>query len=169
MEIKDEILWRHYEDHEGTTSHLPRFHAAFGKKFCKTFTLEAWEDISVKKRHWDVSKRFYWPGYFKYVQNWCNTCSVCATRKTPPAKGKAPLKSVQASYLMQIVATDIMGPLPESAAGNSYVLVASDYFNRWVEVYAIPNQEALTVARKLVDEMFCRFSPPDQLHSDQGR
>lgn len=28
---------------------------------------------------------------------------------------------------------------------------------------------SLTVARKLVDEVFCRFSPPEQLHSDQGR
>ena len=30
-------------------------------------------------------------------------------------------------------------------------------------------QEAETVARKIVDEMFCRFYPPEQLHSDQGR
>lgn len=58
------------------------------------------------------------------------------------------------------------GPLPESSAGNSYILVAGDYFNKWVEAYAIPNQEAATVARKLVDQMFCRFSPPEQLHSD---
>ena len=35
-------------------------------------------------------------------------------------------------------------------------------------LYGIPNQEAMTVARKLVDEMFCRFSPPEQLHSDRG-
>ena len=53
---------------------------------------------------------------------------------------------------MQIVATDIMGPLPESESGNQYVLVASDYFTRWVEVYAIPNQEAVIVAKKLVDD-----------------
>ena len=33
----------------------------------------------------------------------------------------------------------------------------------------MPNQEATTVAKKLVDEVFCRFSPPEQLHSDQGR
>ena len=26
--------------------------------------------------------------------------------------------------------------------------------------YGIPNQEALTVTSKLVDDMFCRFSPP---------
>ena len=38
-----------------------------------------------------------------------------------------------------------------------------------MEAYAIPNQEAVTVARKLVDQMFCRFSPPEQLHSDQGK
>ena len=32
-----------------------------------------------------------------------------------------------------------------------------------------PNQEAETVAKKLVDEFICRFSIPKQLHSDQGR
>ena len=37
------------------------------------------------------------------------------------------------------------------------------------EAYAIRNQEALTVAKVLVNEMFCHFFPPEQLHSDQGR
>ncbi len=62
-----------------------------------------------------------------------------------------------------------MGPLPESAAGNKYILVTGDYFTRWMEAYPIPNQEAITVATKLVNELFCRFSIPEQLHSDQGR
>jgi len=38
-----------------------------------------------------------------------------------------------------------------------------------MEAYAIPNQEAITVARKLVDQLLCRFSPPEQLHSDQRK
>jgi len=38
-----------------------------------------------------------------------------------------------------------------------------------MEVYAIPNQKAIIVAQKLVDQLFCRFSPPEQLHSDQGK
>jgi transposase InsO family protein len=70
---------------------------------------------------------------------------------------------------MQLVAMDIVGPFPESPSRNTYVLVVADYFTRWTEAYPILNQEAITVARKLVDEFFFRFSPPEQLHSDQGR
>ena len=69
---------------------------------------------------------------------------------------------------MQTMAMDIMGPFPETKQGSCYVLVISDCFTRWVEVYGIPNQEATTVACKLVDEMFCRFGIPEQLHSDMG-
>ena len=57
---------------------------------------------------------------------------------------------------MQVVAVDIMGPLIESSSGNSYILVAGDYFTKWMEAYP-------------VDELFCRFGVPEQLHSDQGR
>lgn len=34
---------------------------------------------------------------------------------------------------------------------------------------SIPDQEATTVAKKLVDQFFCRFSPPEQLHSNQRK
>ena len=34
---------------------------------------------------------------------------------------------------MQAVAVDIMGPLPTTSDGNRYVLVAGDYFTKWVE------------------------------------
>ena len=67
------------------------------------------------------------------------------------------------------MAVDILGPLPESETGNSYIMVVGDYFTRWMEAFAIPNQEATTVAEKLVEEVFMRFSIPEQLHSDQGR
>ena len=74
-----------------------------------------------------------------------------------------------AGYPMQIIATDLVGPLPESDNGNQYILVVADYFTRWVEAFPLPNQEASTVATKLVEDIFLRFSVPEQLHSDQGR
>ena len=116
-----------------------------------------------------AKERFYWPGMQRDVQDLCKTCDACATRKKAPRRNHAPLVTIKAGYPMQVVAVDILGPLPESESGNSFVLVAGDYFTKWMEAYPIHNQEAETVARKLVDEMFCRFSPPEQLHSDQGR
>ena len=38
-------------------------------------------------------------------------------------------------YPIQVVAVDLMGPLPETADGNKYALVAVDYFTRWTEAY----------------------------------
>ena len=116
-----------------------------------------------------LKERFYWPGQYNDVRDWCSTCAVCASHKTPTPKPRSPLQSVKAGFPMQLVAVDILGPLPESEAGNKYILVTGDYFTRWMEAYPIPNQEATTVATKLINELFCRFSIPEQLHSDQGR
>ena len=116
-----------------------------------------------------LKERYYWPGHHNDVTRWCRNWGTCATRKTPAPKAKAPLKSIMTGHPMQLVAMDIMGPLPESPTGNTHVLVVADYFTRWTEAYAIPNQEAITVAQKPVNEFFFRFSPPEQLYSDQGR
>ena len=116
-----------------------------------------------------LKERFYWPGHYADVQNWCQTCSQCATRKNPPQRHHASLGTVAAGYPTQIMAVDLVGPLVESEKGNSYIMVVGDYFSRWMEAFPIPNQEATTVAEKLVEEIFLRFSVPEQLHSDQGR
>ena len=125
--------------------------------------------LGVDKTIGRLRERFYWPAHFNDMQEWCHNCGVCQTRKSPAPKARAPLKSIVTGYSLQLVATDIVGPMPESAGGNRYILVVSDYFTRYVEAYPIPDQEATTVAHRLVDEFFLRFSPPEQLHSDQRR
>ena len=100
--------------------------------------------------------------------NGCNTYSTCASRETTGMKHCVALQTIKTGYSMQVVAVLILGPLPESDNGKRYILVARDYFTKWFEAYAIPNQEAKTVVEKLANELFCRLSPPKQLHSDQG-
>ena len=63
---------------------------------------------------------------------------------------------------------DICGPYPVSNRGNRYILVITDHFTKWVEAYAIPNQEAVTVA--FCFETFINtFGYPDIILTDQGR
>ena len=58
---------------------------------------------------------------------------------------------------MKKVAVDTLGPLTRSHDGNEYVLVVDDYFTKWMEPYLIKDQQAETVAKKLVQEFECRF------------
>ena len=62
-----------------------------------------------------------------------------------------------------------LGPLPQSERGSKYILVIGDYFNKWLEAFAIPNMEAVTVAEAFVFQFVSRFGVPDFLHTDQGR
>jgi transposase InsO family protein len=53
-------------------------------------------------------------------------------------------------------------------AGNRYLLVVGDYFSKWSEAIAIRDQEAITVANKLVDIIISILDVPMEIHSDQG-
>ena len=63
---------------------------------------------------------------------------------------------------------DILGLLLLNPRGNKFILVVTDYFTKWTESYPILNQEASTVAEKLVGECICRFGVPREIHSDPG-
>ena len=125
--------------------------------------------FGVKKTLQRLRQRFYWLGMRRDVEEWCRTCDVCAAKKGPPTRTRAPLQIYNVGAPMERIAIDIAGPLPVTSAGNKYILVAMDYFTKWPEAYPIPSQDAVTVANVLVTSFFSRFGVPNELHSDQGR
>ena len=125
--------------------------------------------FGTKKTLQRLRQRFYWVGMRHDVNEWCRTCEVCCAKKGPKSAKRAPLQIYRIGAPMERVAIDIAGPLPTTVTGNRYILVAMDYFTKWPEAFAIPNQEARTVATVLVNEFFTRFGMPNELHSDQGR
>ena len=110
-----------------------------------------------------VKQKFYWPGHYNDVCNWCRTCGSCAASKTPTTRNRARLKPIVVGYSLQIVATDIVGPLPESDVGNKYILVVGDYFT-----HCLSNAQPRSY-NSSPDRYLCRFGIPKQLHSDQGK
>ena len=69
---------------------------------------------------------------------------------------------------MDLVAIDILSGLPATADGCKYLLVATDYFTKWLEAISLCNAEAPTCMRPLYSAFFSRFRLPRQLHSDKG-
>ena len=125
--------------------------------------------LGVAKTMERVKQRFYWHKCSQDVRDWCRKCDLCASRRRPQQKLRAPMRTYNIGAPMERVALDILGPLPISTMGNKYILVIGDYFSKWTEGYAIADQESPTVARVVVEEFVARFSVPRQIHSDQGR
>lgn len=166
--IQDGTLLRHFDDNSGKTKWLQLIlPSELRQEVMKEIHSGVISGhLGEQKMLNQLQERFYWPLMAEDVKLWCQTCPECATKKSPIPNSRAPMQTIHAGYPMQVVAVDITGPLPESEAGNRYILVVGDYFTK---AYAIPDQEARTVAMKLVDEFYCRFAPPEQLHSDQGK
>jgi hypothetical protein len=110
----------------------------------------------------------FWPGMKREILLWCTNCETCCACKGPGQKGRAPLGMTTSGTPWQRVAVDVMGPLPTTARGNRYVLVAQDYFTKWPEAFPMAEQSSSTVARLLVEDVFARYGCPVELHTDQG-
>ena len=121
------------------------------------------------ERVWERARALcYWPSMLKDIRQWCEQCVSCQTRKSPVPKHFAPMGGLQSVRPFQRVATDIL-ELPVTSKGNRYVLVAEDYFSKFVNLYALPNQTAQSVAQCLFEDYVLVHGIPETLHSDQGR
>jgi hypothetical protein len=66
------------------------------------------------------------------------------------------------------VHADLFGPLKTSDKGKKFILCITDAFTKYVELVALPNKEAATVAEAIFDKWICRFGTPLDLVTDQG-
>ena len=125
--------------------------------------------LGITKTIEKIKQRFYWIGCRDSIAEWISNCVECMAAKGPKAKSRGRLQQYNVGSPFERVAMDVAGPFPTSTAGNKYLLVVMDYFSKWPEVYALPNQEAKTVAEAFVENWITRFGVPVELHSDQGR
>lgn len=61
------------------------------------------------------------------------------------------------------------GPFkPPSSQGNKYIKVVTDYFSKYVEVKALPDQTAVTTADAFLDMVIRQHGTPKTIVSDGG-
>ncbi|XP_059636672.1 uncharacterized protein LOC132278798 [Cornus florida] len=63
---------------------------------------------------------------------------------------------------------DVVGPLPTARSQNKYVLLATDYFTKWVEAEPYPSVTQTQVRRFIWNNIICRFGIPRSIVMDNG-
>ena len=104
----------------------------------------------------------------KDAAEYVHTCEQCQKH--------APLIHQPAGYLNPISSPwpfaqwglDILGPFPRATGNRQFVLVAVDYFTKWVEAKALANIRDVDVKKFVWKNIVTRFGVPDSLISDNG-
>ena len=63
---------------------------------------------------------------------------------------------------------DIIGPFPRALGNKRYVVVAIDYFTKWVEAEALANIKVMDVKKFVWKSIIMRFGVPRILISNNG-
>ncbi|CAG2212114.1 unnamed protein product [Mytilus edulis] len=171
LELQDDLVFRHFYDNERKVVKLQAIIPLSERKQVLHYCHDAKYSghLGMRKTLEKIRQSYYWPGLQADVRAYVAGCDKCAMRKTPTKKKRAPMAIVETSSPMERLATDILGELPETENGNRYILVVSDYYTKWTESFPMPNMEASTVVKIIVEEVIARFGVPSWIHSDQGR
>ncbi|XP_026430549.1 uncharacterized protein LOC113327588 [Papaver somniferum] len=64
---------------------------------------------------------------------------------------------------------DVLGKLDPSASnGHEYIIVAIDYFTKWVETISVKNPTRNQTVKFLTNNIICRYRLPNEIISDNG-
>ena len=110
----------------------------------------------------------YWPYMERDLRIYSRSCAACQSRRSPVPQNKAPLKPVTSTRPFHRVAADL-ALMPLSSKGNQHLLVVTDYYTKYINLYALPDKRAETVAQHLFDNYISQHGVPEILHSDQGK
>ena len=114
-----------------------------------------------------IRRQYWWNGLQSDVHKFCRSCLVCTSRRGPGRPLHPPLAPIPVGGPFHRVGVDVL-QLPLTRNGNQYVVCFVDYLTKWVEAFAMPDQQAETIAWLFVDNVVCRHGVLEELLSDRG-
>jgi hypothetical protein len=111
---------------------------------------------------------FYWPkaasDAAKLVQK-CENCQRCTRDQKQPS---SLTQLIQPSWPLQRWGLDLLGPLPPAQGNLKYVVVAVEYFCKWIEAKPLATITSATVQKFFKQNIVCRFGVPKAITVDNG-
>uniref|UniRef100_A0A2N9GP06 Uncharacterized protein n=1 Tax=Fagus sylvatica TaxID=28930 RepID=A0A2N9GP06_FAGSY len=118
--------------------------------------------------HRAMSQGYWWPymqsDAVRYVKA-CDKCQRFAPKIHQPARELNPLSSPWPFAQWGI---DIVGPLPRAPGNKKFLIVATDYFTKWVEAEPLAHIRDTDAKRFFWRNVVTRFGIPRVVISDNG-
>ncbi|XP_023245066.1 uncharacterized protein K02A2.6-like [Copidosoma floridanum] len=113
-----------------------------------------------------VASKYVWSGMRKEVSHWARTCEPCQRSKIHRHNRSALGSFEVPEERFQHLHINIIKLPP--CQGYNYCLTIIDRFTRWPEAIPLPDQQASTIAKALVDRWVSLYGTPLTITTDQG-
>ncbi|GKC15600.1 reverse transcriptase domain-containing protein [Tanacetum coccineum] len=116
-----------------------------------------------------IQTGYYWPTMHtdaRKLTRECNDCQVHLPILRNPQQNLTPITSPWPFYKWGI---DIARPFPEGPGKVKFLIVAIDYFTKWIEAKPVATITGNQVKKFAWDNIVCRFGLPGEIVSDNGK
>ena len=125
--------------------------------------------LGIQKTFESIRHKFYWPHMYQDVQNYVLSCDVCQKVKVDRRQPKVPMTNMPIRDTFDSWPIDFRGPLPRTEEHSyAHILLVEDRYSRWSEAFPMKDQDAISVAKVLFNEIFAGYGSPRVLESDRG-
>ena len=115
-----------------------------------------------------IQDRFYWPKIEDNVIHFVTKICSCVKRKKPHIVPVVPMQTFSSAALLELIGLDFLH-LDTRSGGYQYLLVLTDHFSRFVQVYPTTNKSVKTAADRLYNDFMLRYGLPGKILHDQER
>lgn len=125
--------------------------------------------LGIFKTHKRIAQLYYWPRLKADVARYVSHCTVCITHK-PEQRKPAGLMTRHPTVdkPWKMISTDLVGPLPRSTQGYTYILVVADCFTKFVLFFPLRAATAAAVTQRIEENVFLMYGAPQYVLCDNG-
>nr|GEU91250.1 reverse transcriptase domain-containing protein [Tanacetum cinerariifolium] len=112
---------------------------------------------------------YYWPTMHRDAQDMIRTCNDCQIHCPITRNLQQLLTLIMAPWPFYKWGIDIAGLFPEGPGEVKILIVAMDYFTKWIEAKAMATITGSQVKKFMWDNIVCCFGLPGEIISDNGK
>ncbi|GKB38304.1 reverse transcriptase domain-containing protein [Tanacetum coccineum] len=95
-------------------------------------------------------------------------CDSCQIHSPIPKLPKTLMTSIMAPWPFFQWGMDVLGPLPEASGKIRFVIIAMDYFTKWIKAKPLAKTTRKEVKKFVWDNIVCRYGLPKIIVTDNG-
>uniref|UniRef100_A0A2N9E8D5 Integrase catalytic domain-containing protein n=1 Tax=Fagus sylvatica TaxID=28930 RepID=A0A2N9E8D5_FAGSY len=131
---------------------------------------ESVENIKARKDYIQLllTLGYYWPTMKKDTADFVKSCHTCQLQANLIHTHPTSLQNMATPWPFHTWGLDLIGPINPSSGGYIWILVATEYFSKWVEAVPLRKATGAAVANFIREHIITRFGIPHKIISDNG-